>query len=79
MIATYGSHGGFRCAAQLRQVLEGLQMKPVATMPGFKLPREHIEANAGAIDPATEFAGRLGELRQAFEELDVALQNRSQG
>jgi NAD(P)H-dependent FMN reductase len=73
MIVTYGGHGGGRCAEQLRQVLEGLRMKPVATAPGFRLAREHIEANAGAVEPAVEFAEHLGTLRQAFSELAGAL------
>jgi NAD(P)H-dependent FMN reductase len=73
MIVTYGSHGGVRCAAQLRQVLEGMRMKPVATMPALMLAREHIEANAGAIDPALEFAEHLDALRQAFAELAAQL------
>jgi NAD(P)H-dependent FMN reductase len=69
MIVTYGGHGGGRCAEQLRQVLEGLRMRPVATMPGFKLTRERIEANDGRVDPAQAFAGDLPMLRQAFGEL----------
>jgi len=72
MIVSYGGHGGGRCAEQLRQVLGGLNMKPVATMPAFKLAREHIEANAGHIDPAAEFAGHVEDLRQAFGELAAA-------
>jgi NAD(P)H-dependent FMN reductase len=73
MIVTYGGHGGVRCAAQLREVLQGLDMKPVATMPAFKLARARIEANTGTVNPATEFAEHLGTLRQAFGELTVAL------
>ena len=73
MIVTYGGHGGGRCAGQLREVLQGLKMRPVATTPGFTLAREHIETNGGFIDPAMEFAGDLGTLRQAFVELDAAL------
>jgi NAD(P)H-dependent FMN reductase len=74
VIVTYGGHCGSKCAPQLRQVLEGgLKMRPVATMPGFTLARACIEANAGAIDPATEFATALGELRQAFAELAAAM------
>jgi len=72
MIVTYGSQGGGRCADQLRQVLQGLRMRPVATMPGFKLARERIEANAGAVEPALEFVEHLGALRQAFAELAAA-------
>ena len=73
MIVTYGGHGGAKCADQLRQVLEGLKMKPLATMPAFKLARERIEANEGAIEPASEFAEHAGTLRQAFAELAAAL------
>jgi NAD(P)H-dependent FMN reductase len=72
MIVTYGSRGGGKCAAQLRQVLDGLEMKPVPTMPGLRLARERIEANAGDVEPAVEFADHLGELRQAFDELAAA-------
>jgi NAD(P)H-dependent FMN reductase len=73
MIVTYGGHGGGKCAAQLRQVLDGLEMRPVATMPGFTLPRDRIEANGGVIDPAAAFADRRGLLRQAFAELAAAI------
>jgi NAD(P)H-dependent FMN reductase len=73
MIVTYGGHGGGKCADQLRQVLDGLHMKPIAIMPGFKLVRERIEANAGIIEPALEFAEHLGMLRRAFDELATAL------
>ena len=73
MIVTYGSHGGAKCAVQLRQVLDGLKMKPVATMPGFKLSRESIEANMGDIEPAQEFDGHRAELQQGFAELAAAL------
>jgi len=72
MIVTYGGHGGGRCAAQLRQVCEGLHMAPVATMTGLRLSRERIEADAGEVIPADEFAAHLGELRQAFGELAAA-------
>jgi NAD(P)H-dependent FMN reductase len=74
MIVTYGGHGGGKCAEQLRQVCEGLHMTPIATKPALRLPREHIEANAGEIDPAAQFADHLGELRQAFSELAAARQ-----
>ena len=69
MIVTYGGRGGDKCAEQLRQVCEGLHMAPIATRPGLIISRERIEANSGEIDPAAEFGGHLGELRQAFAEL----------
>lgn len=73
LIITYGGHGGGRCAAQLRQVLEALRMKPVSTMPALMLPRARIEANAGEADPAVEFAGQVEELEAALAELAAAL------
>jgi NAD(P)H-dependent FMN reductase len=56
LIVTYGSRGGGMCAAQLRQVLDGLKMATVPTMPGLVLPRPRIEANSGEVEPAAEFA-----------------------
>ena len=73
MIVTYGGHGGGRCGEQLQQVCDGLHMKPLATRPALKLSRERIEANSGEIDPATEFAAHLSDLRQAFGQLAAAL------
>ena len=73
MIVTYGGHGGGRCAEQLQQVCEGLHMALIPTKVGLKLPRERIEANAGEVDPAGEFAAHLGDLRQALAELAAAM------
>ena len=73
MIVTYGGHGGGRCADQLRQVLVALQMAPVATMPALILPRAHIEANPGEIDPAAVFSSHLEELNAAFADLTAGL------
>lgn len=69
MIVTYGGHGGGKCARQLRQVLTGLHMKPVATMPGLKLTHERIKANAGDVEPAVVFAKHRRMLRRGFKEL----------
>ena len=73
MIVTYGSHGGGKCAAQLRQVLEGLEMKLTAAMPGLRLSRDSIMANAGSIDPGHAFAQHREELRRGFAELAAIL------
>lgn len=77
IIVTYGGHGGGKCAAQLRQVLEGLKMRPVPTMPGFTLSHAHIEANTGSIDPAFEFAASLPALEQSFLELSAFLSQKA--
>jgi NAD(P)H-dependent FMN reductase len=73
LIITYGGRGGDRCAAQLRQVLEGLHMTPVATMPGLVLARDQIQANSGVIDPAVAFAGQLASVRDGFADLARSL------
>lgn len=72
MIVSYGSRGGGKCAVQLRQVLNGLHMKPVASV-GLKLPRAHIEANTGTIEPAKQFASHAKTLKRAYAELSAAL------
>ena len=72
MIVSYGGHGGGRCAQQLRQVLDGLHMQPVTTMPGLILPRERVEANTGQVTAAEEFAAHLPDLQQALRELATA-------
>jgi NAD(P)H-dependent FMN reductase len=76
MIVSYGSHGGGKCARQLRQVLKGLKMKPVTTMPGLKLARERIKANAGIVEPAAEFARHRRKLKRAFVQLAAASSGR---
>ena len=74
VIVTYGGHGGVRCAMQLRQVTEGLNMRPVHTMAALRIPRELIEANDGGVEPEREFADSLPTIRQAFAELKAELE-----
>ena len=69
MIVSYGGHGGDKCAAQLRQVLEALKMRPVETMPALTLTRAAIEADTGEIDPATAFSTDYQLLRRGFADL----------
>jgi len=73
VIVTYGARGGHKCAAQLRQVLEGLHMRPAETMPGLTLSRARIEANDGQVDPEADFAAARPEIAQAFAELAATL------
>lgn len=73
VIVSYGGHGGVRCAEQLRQVLTGLKMKPVATMPALTLPRGQIESDSGFIDPEAVFGAQRPALAQAYQELSAAL------
>ena len=79
MIVTYGGHGGGRCGEQLELVCQGIGMKPMVARPALRLPRALIEANAGEIDAAAEFAAHLGEVKQAFGEFATALEPISSG
>jgi NAD(P)H-dependent FMN reductase len=68
MIVSYGGHGGGKCAAQLRQVAEGLKMHPVRTMPAITLTRQMIESG-GPVDPENDFQAHVEDIRRAFGEL----------
>lgn len=72
MIVSYGHRGGGKCAAQLRQVLKGVHMKPVAKAL-FKLDKERIKANTGDIDPAVAFARHKQVLAKGLDKLDTAM------
>ena len=41
-VVTYGGHGGGKCGAQLRQVLDGLHMRVVSEELAITLPGDHI-------------------------------------
>ena len=71
MIVSYGGHGGGKCAAQLRQVAEGLKMRIAAVSPGLTLSRAMIEG--GAVAPEVDFAAQVPEVRQGFAELAALL------
>lgn len=72
LIVTYGSQGGGKCAAQLREVLGGMGLRLTDAMPGLCLARARIEANDGAVDPESDFESQREELKNALREL-VAL------
>lgn len=59
MIASYGGHGGGKCATQLQQVLQGLKMKTVPQTLSLSLPKDVIEANSGNIDASVIFADQV--------------------
>ena len=69
LIVTYGSHGGDKCARQLREVLGGLNMVLTEAMPGLRLSRERIVANDGVVEPEQDFADQTGEVDAALREL----------
>jgi NAD(P)H-dependent FMN reductase len=69
LLVTYGSRGGDKCAAQLREILGGLGVKLTDATPGLKLSRDRVAANDGAIDPDVDFAEHRDEVRAALSEL----------
>jgi NAD(P)H-dependent FMN reductase len=71
-IVSYGGHGGGKCAAQLRQVTEGLKMRPVATMPGITLTHDMIKGDP--VEPETDFRDQAEAVRQALAELVAELE-----
>jgi NAD(P)H-dependent FMN reductase len=75
VIVTYGGHGGTKCAAQLRQVTEAVNMRPTATMPAIRLTREMIEG--GPVNPETDFKAEAELIRQAIAELSAELERPS--
>lgn len=56
LIVSYGGHGGGKCASQLNQVLTGMKMHPLHTMPGLTLAQTFIEAGANDLVPERDFA-----------------------
>lgn len=68
MIVSYGFHGGGKCAAQLREVLEGLRMRPVATMPALTLPAD-MKLGARLDVGSGVFAAAAVPVARAFDEL----------
>jgi NAD(P)H-dependent FMN reductase len=71
VIVSYGGHGGGKCAAQLKQVCEGLKMKVIPTMPGITLPRAVIEG--APLDMVADIHGHADDIKKAFRELEASL------
>ncbi|MGH9691424.1 MAG: NADPH-dependent FMN reductase [Candidatus Acidiferrales bacterium] len=74
-IMSYGHRGGAKAAAQLRQVLEGLHMDPVTTMPAIAFTNEMLAENGRLLDPARDFAPYAESVKTAIEELAAKLAN----
>jgi NAD(P)H-dependent FMN reductase len=71
VIVTYGGHGGNKCAAQLRQVAEGLHMRTVKTMPAIELTEAMIRG--APVEPERDFTVHAAKVREAFVELDIEM------
>jgi NAD(P)H-dependent FMN reductase len=68
---TYGGHGGGKCAEQLRQIANGLKMRPVETMPAITVAREAIENDAPqSLEDLKPFEASI---QQALAEMSALL------
>ncbi|KIM81079.1 hypothetical protein PILCRDRAFT_821920 [Piloderma croceum F 1598] len=84
MLATYGGHGGNKCAAQLKSVLEGgLKMKYVCDV-NITLPKEYIagpqrllardfEASPGSADVNLTTSSDVEFLKQYTDSISLSL------
>jgi NAD(P)H-dependent FMN reductase len=74
VIVSYGHQGGgAKSATQLRQVLEGLRMRPAATMPAITFSDQMLTAERSLRDPAKDFADYAPSVVRACNELDELL------
>lgn len=73
MIASYGGHGGGKAAEQLKQVLQGVRMRTVETMPAFMLGDDVRKAAVGAPLDLQKWEGEKEMVRKAFGELVTLL------
>lgn len=71
VILTYGGHGGGKCAVQLRQVLDGLKVRTMPTMPAITLPRAVIEGMP--LDLTKDIQPQAEPVEQALRELESHL------
>ncbi|KIW00803.1 uncharacterized protein PV09_07782 [Verruconis gallopava] len=83
MIVSYGGHGGTKAAEQLRQVLNGVAMHVIETMPSLTFGSKEITrtAMAGQKMPPMGGEGGLWESKQdeilaAFNELNAHIHKR---
>lgn len=77
VIVSYGNHGGGKAAAQLRQVLDGLRMRPVAAMPAITILPEMLTEDGHLRDTAADFSPYAAAIVQATDELASLLASRS--
>ncbi|OJZ92902.1 hypothetical protein ASPFODRAFT_40391 [Aspergillus luchuensis CBS 106.47] len=80
LVVSYGGHGGGKAAEQLRQVLQGVRMRPLERMIGLKFPEmKEVERAARGEDLGLDGEGGywVGEregIQAAFGELIAALE-----
>jgi NAD(P)H-dependent FMN reductase len=78
IIASYAYRGGGKAADQFRQVLHGLHMKPVETMPAFKIEGGMFDESGVVKKEYKEFGEQYGEIiNKAILELEKELNSSS--
>jgi len=76
-VVSYGHRGGVKAAAQLREVLNGLHMRAVATMPALVIKGAPMDPYGRLLDPAQTFAAAAADVQRAAEEIAAALTDAS--
>ncbi|EPB91215.1 hypothetical protein HMPREF1544_01920 [Mucor circinelloides 1006PhL] len=79
IIVSYANRGGGKAAAQFRQVLEGLKMRPVETMPAICLTKDMYTENGALkeIEDYKKFAAIYdGVINKAIDELQIELSSK---
>jgi NAD(P)H-dependent FMN reductase len=71
MIVTYGGHGGGKCAAQLRQIAQALEMNVVPTMPALTISMDVIRG--APFNPDQDLKDQIGLVEEALAELAAHL------
>ncbi|ESQ82005.1 hypothetical protein AEAC466_18990 [Asticcacaulis sp. AC466] len=67
LIVTYGGHGGGKCAAQLKQVMDGVKAKSVTLMPGLELSDDIMRG--AVLNSDVQFAAKVPIIADAFAQL----------
>lgn len=73
LIASYAYRGGGKAAAQLRQVLDGLHMRPTPSMPAITFNNDMLGEDGRLARPTEDFAPYAEEVRAAVRELSSLL------
>ncbi|KKK26878.1 hypothetical protein ARAM_001223 [Aspergillus rambellii] len=81
MIVSYGGHGGGKAAAQLREVLQGVRMKPLEEMVALTFPSKQLLGSAtrgedlGLHGGACFWEKERFQIQDIFGKLEMVLQD----
>ena len=83
MVVSYGGHGGGKAAAQLRQVLQGVNMRVAESMPALTFPNRETVGKAlkgeelGLSGRGAMWEGEREVVAKAFEEVMALLDQKA--